>query len=308
MRPRGRAVRRILWASAAGLIALGLIAFVPTALRRDAIVYRWAGAFGEEDLAEPIGIAYRDGRLYVTDAARSRLVVYDTTGRRLDEWAGDSLGLGRPMHLSVGSDGLLYVADYLEDRVAVVDPGGTLVRYEGGESGSAPGALDAPGGAAPIGRELFVADFYNHRIGRFGAGSPAALGRPGRVLPGRLHYPTDVATDSLVYVADAYNHRIQVFRTDGEHVRSWGGPLGTGIPGPWRGWFRVATGVEAAAGRVYVADFHNHRVQVFTAGGRYVGGIADSLELPTDAAVAEDGTVYVADFGHGRIARFAPWR
>lgn len=308
MRAPGRAGRRILWVGALGLTALGLIVFGPTALRRDVVEHRWAGAFGEDDLAEPIGVAYRAGRLYVTDAARNRLAVYDTAGLRLEEWRGDALGLLRPMHLSVGSDGFLYIADYLEDRVAVVGPDGSLVRYEGGGSGSEPGELDAPGGAAMIGQRLFVADFYNHRVDRFGPGDPVALGRPGRVLSGRLHYPTDVATDSLVYVADAYNHRIQVFRPDGGHVRSWGGPLGTGIPGPWRGWFRVATGVEVAAGRVYVADFYNHRIQVFTASGRYLGQIADSLRLPTDAAVTEDGTVYVADFGNGRIARFVPTR
>jgi len=80
--------------------------------------------------------------------------------------------------------------------------------------------------------------------------------------------------------------------------------MGTGIPGPWRGWFRVATGVELAAGRVYVADFFNNRIQVFTDGGRYLGQARDSLELPTDVAVTENGTVLVADFGNRRIARF----
>lgn len=290
------------------LLLIGMIGFVPTMLRRDTIEFRWDGSFGADVLEEPIGVAYDAGRLYVSDAARNRLVVFDTTGRHLVEWNGDSLGLARPMHLSIGSDGFLYVADYLSDRIVVVDLGGALVRGEGGRSGSGVGELDAPAGVASIGRDLFVADFYNHRVDRLGPGGPGTLGRPGRVFRGRLHYPTDVAADSLIYVADAYNHRIQVFRSDGAYVRRWGGPIGLGIPGPWKGWFRVATGVEVAAGRVYVADFFNHRIQVFTDRGRYLAQITDSLRLPTDIAVDDTGLLYVADLGNGRIARFRPDR
>ena len=130
--PARARLRRVLLAGIALLIVIGLIGFGPTVLRRDTIVYRWDRAFGADVLEEPIGVAYDAGRLYVADAARNRLVVFDTAGRRLAEWAGDSLGLVRPMHLSIGSDGFLYIADYLEDRVTVVDSRGALVRHEGG--------------------------------------------------------------------------------------------------------------------------------------------------------------------------------
>lgn len=83
----------------------------------------------------------------------------------------------------------------------------------------------------------------------------------------------------------------------------WGGPLGLGIPGPFRGWFRVATGIAVASGSVYVADFYNDRMQVFTTGGRYLGALGDSLHFPTDVAVGPRGEVYVVDFGHHRIVR-----
>jgi DNA-binding beta-propeller fold protein YncE len=176
----------------------------------------------------------------------------------------------------------------------------------GGASGSAPGEMDAPGGVAEAGGRLFAADFYNHRVDRFGPGAAGSLGRAGRVLSGRLHYPTDVsaAGDSLIYVADAYNHRIQVFRPDGTFVRKWGGPLGMGGLGSLRGWFKVATGVEVSRDTVYVADFENHRVQVFTPRGHYLGQVADSLFRPTDMVKGGRGELYVVDFGHDRIVRF----
>lgn len=201
----------------------------------------------------------------------------------------------------------LLVPEYLADRVTVLDTAGEVVRILGGTTGSAPGELDAPGGAAEIGGEIWVADFYNHRVQAFGPdGDVRVIGRPGRILPGRLHYPTDVASsgDSLLYVADGYNHRIQVFDGEGGRVSRWGGPLGIGVPGTFRGWFRVVTGVEVVRDTVYVADFYNHRIQIFSLQGRYLGRTADSLHLPTSAMPGGRGDLFVADFGNGRIVRF----
>ena len=124
-----------------------------------------------------------------------------------------------------------------------------------------------------------------------------------------------ILPDGGAVVADAYNNRIQIFGPDGSYRTKWGGPLGLGIPGWWPGWFRVATGVAVGpAGRVYVADFYNNRIQVFSAAGAFLGQFSGSasasasasgqLDLPTDVAVGPDGTIYVVDFGHDRIAVF----
>ena len=304
---RTNILRKIGFAAAALLVVLALAAFGPVLLRRDVVHYEWGSAIGVGVLGEPIGIAYANGRLFVSDASNNRLMVFDTSGALLAEWGDSTLDLRRPMHLSVGPDHMLRVAEYLSDRVSVIDSVGKIIRRQGGVTGSGPGELDAPGGAAVLGDVLFVADFFNHRIQVFSAGATDAIGVPGRVFKARLHYPTDVAVDdSLVYVADAYNHRVQVFRPNGEHVRRWGGPLGLGGRGPFKGWFRVATGIEVAGGRVYVADFYNNRIQIFTDRGKYLGQVADSLKLPTDVAIGVTGDLYVVDFGHKRVVRFLP--
>jgi DNA-binding beta-propeller fold protein YncE len=285
------------------LVAAGSV-LGPALARRERVRYQWAGAIGEGVLREPIGVVVAGGRLYVTDAGADRLVVFDTAGAMVTAWGDTTLELHRPMHITRGPDGLLYVAEYLADRITVLDTSGRVVRRIGGTSGPRPGELDAPGGAVALGDTVFVADFYNHRVQVFEDGQARLVGRPGRAGAARLHYPTDVALDdSLLYVADAYNNRVQVFRRTGEYVRRWGGPLGLGLPGRLKGWFRVATGVTVVGGRVYVADFYNHRVQIFTREGRYLGRIADSLELPTDLAVAEDGALYVVAFGAKRVVR-----
>lgn len=64
-------------------------------------------------------------------------------------------------------------------------------------------------------------------------------------------------------------------------------------------------------GRPLVADFFNHRVQKFTADGRFLvafgehGTAPGQFDRPTDVTIDEDGTVYVVDFGNSRIQKFA---
>ena len=288
------------------LIALmGAVALGPGLVRRDTVSFRFAKALGTGELREPIGVAYGTGRLYVSDAGNHRIVVLDTAGPVLDVWGAPELALERPMHVSLDPQGRLLVAEFLSDRITVLGSDGQVIERIGGRTGSAPGEMDAPGGVAWSAGRLFVADFYNHRVDVLGAGQPGTLGRPGRVWAGRTHYPTDVAAnDTLIYVADAYNHRVQVFRPDGTFVRKWGGPLGLGGRGSLRGWFKVATGIDVSSETVYVADFENHRVQVFTDRGRYLGQVVDSLFRPTDMVEGARGELYVVDFGHARVVHF----
>src|SRR3972149_197888 len=94
-----------------------------------------------------------------------------------------------------------------------------------------------------------------------------------------------------------------------------GGPLprreqGGEAPG---GTFGEPWGVAVAPdGTVYVADTWNHRVQHFSADGRFLGmwgtfGQAETQTAfwgPRDVAVDATGRVYVSDTGNKRIAVF----
>ena len=61
---------------------------------------------------------------------------------------------------------------------------------------------------------------------------------------------------------------------------------------------------------MYVADQFNHRVQVFTTEGRWLGmwGKAGNqqgeFDRPNDIAIGADERVYVADFGNARVQVF----
>jgi len=324
-RPRsGRALSFVVGTVLAAVLVAAMA--LPTLLREDVEGYAWVSSWGGSgsgpgEFSGPIGVAVDDsGYVYVSDSGNDRIQKFTTDGAFVAEWGAPGEGPGhlrRPMHLTIDGEGVLRVAEYLNDRVQSFRPDGTLAGIVDEEPGTPGGELDAPGGAAvsASGEDLWIADFFHHRVAIFGrtGGYRRSVGTGGRLLPGRLHYPTDVAVgpDGSVYVADAYNHRVQRFTEAGRPVDRWGGPLGLGVPGPWKGWFNVATGVHVdAEGRLFTADFYNHRVQLFDASGRYIaelGGAGDEdgrFDRPTDVATGPDGSVYVVDFGHDRVQRF----
>lgn len=69
-----------------------------------------------------------------------------------------------------------------------------------------------------------------------------------------------------------------------------------------------------AAAHIYVADFENHRIQVFDAGGAFLsvfgsqGKGPGEFERPTDLDIGPDGRLFVVDFGNNRIQVFEPFQ
>jgi uncharacterized protein (TIGR03663 family) len=130
---------------------------------------------------------------------------------------------------------------------------------------------------------------------------------------GQLDYPKGLAVDAVgnTYVADSYNHRVQVFDTNGRFVRQWGSQ------GNGAGQFQEPWGIAVdSEGMVFVADTWNHRVQKFDAQGRWLmqwgvfgdtGGALGATNVfygPRDIAVDPQGNVWVSDTGNKRIVKF----
>jgi predicted membrane-bound mannosyltransferase/DNA-binding beta-propeller fold protein YncE len=121
------------------------------------------------------------------------------------------------------------------------------------------------------------------------------------------------AKDGTVYVADSRNHRVLHLDMEGKTLHEWGTfadgvstPIGNGtFNEPWG----IAVGPD---GSVYVTDTWNHRVQKFTASGKFIkawgifgqGETPDSFYGPRGLAVDAEGRVYVTDTGNKRIVVF----
>jgi len=114
-----------------------------------------------------------------------------------------------------------------------------------------------------------------------------------------LVYPEDlgIGPDGNIFVTDN-NDRVTVISPQGTVLRRWGsqgaGPgqfRFTGPVGDPHG--RIAIG---SGGLVYVSDSGNDRVQVFTAGGRFVQQFGnDQLLSPDFLAVDTTGNTYILD-------------
>ncbi|MBE0672301.1 MAG: TIGR03663 family protein [Anaerolineales bacterium] len=121
------------------------------------------------------------------------------------------------------------------------------------------------------------------------------------------------AKDGTIYVADSRNHRVLHLDMEGNTLQEWGSfadgintPIGDGtFNEPWG----IATGPD---GSVYVTDTWNHRIQKFTASGRFIkawgtfgqGETPESFYGPRGLAVDAEGRVYVTDTGNKRIVVF----
>jgi len=113
------------------------------------------------------------------------------------------------------------VADAYNDRIQVFTSEGVFLRKWGGPfATNIPGSVHgwfktALGVAVGPDGNVFVADFYNHRIQKFTPEGKflVAFGSQGNE-PGQLERPTDMALDDEgnVFVVDFGNNRIQEFR------------------------------------------------------------------------------------------------
>ncbi len=154
---------------------------------------------------------------------------------------------------------------------------------------------------------LAVADTHYHRVVFFDAeGKVLSMhGRLGRD-PGEFIYPVAVVEDDAenYYVCEyGSNDRVQKFDREGNFLLQFGG-FGTG-----KGEFQRPSGIVWLAGKVYVVDAFNSRIQVFSDEGEFLEILADgnqaaALNYPYDIAADEKGNLFVVEYGGGRVSKF----
>ncbi|MFN0049837.1 MAG: 6-bladed beta-propeller, partial [Cytophagales bacterium] len=237
-----------------------------------------------------------------------------------------------PNSVAVDSEKKIYVADTDNDRIHVWTQSGANFGYFNtiGSFGNLEGALRKPSGVAFFQDKIYVADTKNNRIqvftqsgGNFGfyafiAGTPNIGGyrdQPGQ-LNTELYEPKAVAVSAngTIYIGDTQNHRVQVWTQSGTNFGYLAtmGTTGDNSSDNAKFYFPSSIALDAA-GKIYVADWGNSRVQVWTQSGSNFGYYAtigattvsgssnNNFNGPLGVAVSLDNKIYVADANNSRI-------
>ena len=112
-----------------------------------------------------------------------------------------------------------------------------------------------------------------------------------------LKNPCGVAVNEQdeIAVSDVGNHEIHLFKSDGTHIKSFGGK------GSQHGQLHFPSGTAYHGDNITVAEQGNHRVQVISRQGEYLrhfggkGSLDHQLYFPSGLSIDSDGNVIVAD-------------
>lgn len=168
-----------------------------------------------EQLIRPTGLCVNKNLLYVVDAGRHAVVVFDSKGRYRSDFGVRGSGLGEfnfPVHLAV--DSTLAVVDALNYRVQEFFPDGKF-SSSFGQQGSSAGSFASPKSVArDSDGNRYVTDALMDNIQIFNRQGQLLLivGRQGNT-DGKFSSPSGIAIDrsDRIYVVDTLNKRIQIF-------------------------------------------------------------------------------------------------
>jgi DNA-binding beta-propeller fold protein YncE len=226
--------------------------------------FRIQGGDEHRHLQHPIGIAVdADDNIYVADAVRALILVYDKQGRFLRELGKyrDENLFATPTAIAIDrTEQRLYVLDSPMNEVVVLDLEGRVVHRIGGPRHVGGVRFDMPTQVAVRDNTIVVLDTYNSRL--------QVLDRQGRL---RNHFTfrnlTDLrlqqiglALDSAgnIYVTDFASANVIVFQADGRLLGSVHGSAPAGL----KMGYLSALWIDAAD-HIYIADLAKARVHVF---------------------------------------------
>jgi DNA-binding beta-propeller fold protein YncE len=226
-----------------------------------------------------------------------------------------------PVNVAYGTDGKLYVADFDNGKIRVVDPAGTTTTLVTPNSFARPfGLAFDPGGMLYVSTDNDPNNVHSLTSGtiwkinpRSGAVAVIAsgIGRPRGLT---------VLHDGRLAVADNLHHVIELVEPVTGHVSLLAGTWdASGFANATGAAARFATPyglVQRADGKLVVCDYDNHRLRlvgldgsVSTLAGTGNAGFTDGVmasarfNQPQAIAIASSGELYVADHGNFVVRR-----
>ena len=256
---------------------------------------------GQLKYASDVAVDPTDGTTWVADQGNNRIQHFSAAGQYLGKFAS----CADPGSVAVDSQGDLYVACSMIDKVQKLDDEGALLDNLT-TSGTGNGQVRFPLDLALDGEDnLWIADNENARVQKLDPDGDFLLAFPvgGSGRP----WGIDVAPDGNVWTAERNSHRVSVFEKDGDLL------FRAGTWGSGDGQLKYPADVEVDEnGNAWVADAGNDRVQVFSPQGGYVTQFGEEgsgagqfdTEWWLRIALGEDDVAWVLDEGNSRVTRW----
>lgn len=213
--------------------------------------------------------------------------------------AGDGQ-FNKPADVAFDPAGNLWVLDRTNSRIQKFDPAGKfLTKF--GLKGSADGQLSSPSALAIDAQgNIWVADSGNRRVQKFDPSGKFLL-KFGSQGTGNGQFsgwgPRGIAIDAQgnLWVSD-YSARVQKFNPKGEFLLAAGS-------------FGESAGLDVGGGKVWVGDWTQNRVNVFSEAGALLfkvgayGTGEGQFNHPDTVEIDAEGNVWVGDQSNHRIQR-----
>ena len=204
-------------------------------------------------LGGPSGVSVDiSGNVYIADYYSNKIRKVNTAGIITtiagtgiagdggDGGAAVSANLNSPYGVSVDISGNVYIADYWNHKIRMVNSAGMIttlagtgVQGDGGDDARAATSTqlnDPFGVSVDISGNVYIADLGNHKIRMVtrtgiittiaGTGTPGDSGDGGAATSAQLYYPNGVSVDisGNVYIVDSVNHNIRVVGPRGQAI------------------------------------------------------------------------------------------
>jgi uncharacterized protein (TIGR03437 family) len=295
------------------------------------------GAATSAQLTAPAGLAVDSGgNLYIADSLNSRVrkvtpsgSISTVAGNGNAGFGGDNgsatgAQLNTPVSVAVDAAGNLYIADLNNNRIRMVNSGGTITTFAGsgnqgygGDSGPATSAmLNLPRGVAvdPSGN-VFIADSGNQAIREVtkgnistiaGNGTPDFTGDGGPAVSAQLASPSSVAVDAFsnVVLTDGTGRVRRI--SSGGTINTIAGTSSIGYSGDGGQAVKAQLNGPSAvaidsAGNIYVADTNNQAVRLLTPSisNFSVSAVVNGASNQTGLPVAPGEVIVLYGFGLG---------
>ena len=281
----------------------------------------WSGPTGDK-IGSPIGLTYSNGKVFVADAVKRKIRIFDTNGvqqQAISESGSCSLAAVRDADADAA--GNVYVANYTNNNILKFSASGTCLGGWG-TAGTGTGQFKNPYGVRVAndpswGESVYVADSNNNRIQVFSTsgafrttmGTTGTYAQPGTFTTLRR---VAVAPDGDVWGADLWGWRLVRFdRTASgfSYAQTIGG---TPPPATSTSVFNEPRAVAVGpTGNLNVIDTVNQRIVEMTPSGDIVSVCGErdsrpvSLNWPRGVAIdPTTGDRWIADTKQSRLQIF----